>query len=235
MKKIQLILSIAILLFTIFALNSCKKSTNNEELGGDTNIPLTVVNSETGVYLKIGGQNYPNTTIKVLSNTNGMVTYGGSINLASYPDSVLTDLASLAPALISYYKPQGVVFNIGANGVVTFQFQLKITSEGIQSYFVDGKPWTIKYDDAVGTTHTLKRDNGETLVSSVTEKTGLDDWPFSLLLIKTSEVQAAAPAGDPTIKKVTYRINHKFGLVYLKLETKDGKVAEVNLYPWFVM
>jgi hypothetical protein len=43
------------------------------------------------------------------------------------------------------------------------------------------------------------------------------------------------PASDPVLSKVTFRVNHKFGLVYLKAEGKDGKVLELDLFAWFLL
>jgi hypothetical protein len=105
----------------------------------------------------------------------------------------------------------------------------------MQSYFIDGKPWTVKYADPQGTNYNLTRDNGDVLTATVTEKTGQDDWPYGFMYIKTSKVEFNCPATDPVGKKVTYRVNHKFGLVYLKAESKDGRVIELDLFPWFLL
>ena len=56
-----------------------------------------------------------------------------------------------------------------------------------------------------------------------------------MLLIKTSLVEYDAPADDPVISKVYYRVNHKFGLVYLKVLCKNGKVLEMSLLNYFLM
>ena len=227
---------ILLYLLMLVGLGACKKDDNPNVLTGDTNIPLTPVNAVTTVYLTVHGASQPGSmSMTVLSNNNGLVTYGASFNLASYPDSVVTTLASLLPQAISYYNPQNVVWSISPSGVLNVQFTIKVTSEGMQNYFVDGKPWTVRYADGVGTNYTVTRANGQTLTATVTEKTGLDDWPYSYFYIKTSKIEYVAPADDPVVSKVTFRVNHKFGLVYLKVEGKAGRVLELDLVPYFLM
>lgn len=239
MKKITLIKKVAILsllLLTIVSINSCTKSSDPNVLTGDTNILMTKVNSQTTTYLTINGVNQPGSgTLTVLSNNNGMVTYGTTVDLTTYSDSALTTVATLLPQAISYYNPKNIVWSISPQGILTAQFTVKITSEGMQNYFVDGQPWTVKYADGVGTKYTVKRTNGTMLTSTVNEKTGNDEWSYGMLLIKTSLLEYDAPADDPVISKVFYRVNHKFGLVYLKVMGKNGKVLEMDLLNFFLM
>ncbi|MBS1594354.1 MAG: hypothetical protein JST90_08505 [Bacteroidetes bacterium] len=211
----------------------CKKNDPNV-LTGDTNIQLTQKDSVTNVYFTVNGTSLPGTTVKIISNSNGMVTYGATTDLSAYPDSIKTALATMVPQLITYYNPQNVTFNISGT-TLTIQFTIKVTSEGMQNYFVDGQPWTVKYADGVGTNYTVKRTNGDILTATVTEKTGADDWPYGFYYIKTSKVEYNAPVDDPVLSKVTFRVNHKFGLVYLKAEGKNGKVLELSLFPYYVM
>ena len=224
-----------VVLLSLFSLDACKKSTDPSVLTGDTNIPLTAVDSVTTVFLTMNGVNQPGwTSMTVLSNSNGMVTYGVVFDLSSYPDSLLNMLAAIVPQAISYYNPKNVVWSITPSGHLNVQFTVKITSEGMQNYFVDGKPWTVRYADGVGTNYTVTRNNGQVLTASVTEKTGLDDWPCGYYYIKTSKIEYVAPADDPVVSKVTFRVNHKFGLVYIKAEDKTGRILELNLLPYFL-
>ena len=224
---------LALLPAMILFMPACKKNDPNA-LTGDTNIPLTQKDSVTNVYFTVNGSSLPGTTIKVVSNNNGMVTYGTTVDLSTYPDSIKVALATMVPQLISYYNPQNVTFNISGT-TLNIQFTIKVTSEGMQNYFVDGQPWTVRYADGVGTNYTVKRSNGQVLTATVTEKTGVDDWPYGFYYIKTSKVEYNAPAGDPVLSKVTFRVNHKFGLVYLKAEGKNGKTLELSLFPYYVM
>jgi|GEM_PF-6249924 len=40
---------------------------------------------------------------------------------------------------------------------------------------------------------------------------------------------------DPITKKITYIGNHKYGLVGVIVETKDGKVIQTTILPWSVL
>lgn len=121
------------------------------------------------------------------------------------------------------------------NNELTFEFKLKVTSEGYLDYFMEGKPWVIgRYADGVGTKYSIKNSKGETLTREVTEKTGKDEWPLGFFLIKTSKIEQQAPADDPVIDKVIYRINHKFGLVYVEYQLKDGTSLKLNVWAWFI-
>lgn len=234
-RKIIFIVWIFSLAATIAAVSSCKKEKDDNVLTGETNIPLTQKDSTTSLYFNYNGQNAPGTEIQVVENKNGLVTYAASFDLQAIPDSLKNLLLTILPQLIDYYNPKDVSWNLEANGTINVQFKLKITSEGIQSYFVDGKPWTIRYDDPQGSSRSITRDNGDVMTATVTEKTGQDDWPFGFMYIKTSKVEINAPASDPVMQKVIYRINHKFGVVYLKAEGKDGRVLEIDLIPWFLI
>jgi hypothetical protein len=235
-KKIfNLPLATIAFVFLLLTIGSCKKNNDPNVLGGDTNIPLTQKDSATSVYISINGQNMGGLEIKVVSNDNGMVTYGATFDPSTLPDSTITNFSTILPQLINYYNPKDITYSIDGTGKLHVQFKLKITSEGMQSYFIDGKPWTVKYADPQGTNYNLTRDNGDVLTATVTEKTGQDDWPYGFMYIKTSKVEFNCPATDPVGKKVTYRVNHKFGLVYLKAESKDGRVIELDLFPWFLL
>ena len=240
MKKIQFIMKkvavLSLILIVLFTVNSCKKSNDPNVLGGDTNIPLTQKDSVTNLYFTVnGGTSLPGASIKVVSNDNGMVTYGATIDLNALPDSVVTLLGSMIPQLITFYNPKDVTWSISPSWVLTVQYKIKITSEGMQNYFIDGKPWTLRYADPVGTNYTVTRDNGQTFTATVTEKTGADDWPYSFWLNKTSKIEYEAPAADLVLSKVTFRVNHKFGLVYVKAVDKDGKEVEVDLISYFML
>ncbi len=240
MKPMQTMLkkaiALSLFLIVLFSVNSCKKNNDPNVLGGETNIPLTQKDSVTSIYFTVyGGTSLPGATVKVVSNDNGMVTYGATVDLNAYPDSVVNSLATMVPQLIAYYNPKDVTWSISPSGVLSVQFTLKITSEGMQNYFIDGQPWTVKYADPVGTNYTVTRDNGDVLTATVTEKTGADDWPYGFMMIKTSKVEFTAPAGDPVLSKASFRVNHKFGLVYLKAEGKDGRILEIDLFPWFLL
>ena len=155
------------------------------------------------------------------------------------------DLSGLSPAnkikaatvltqLKDFYELDPAV-EITPDQKLKFNFDLKITSEGYLDYFVEGKPWVmVKYDDGVGTTYSIKTSKGETLTRTITEKTGVDEWPLGFFLIKTTKVEQEAPADDPVIDRVIYRVNHRFGLVYLEYILKDGTTLKLDIFAIFV-
>ncbi len=222
MKKIFSITLIAALLTS---LNSCKKDDPKgpNDLGGETNIELTQVGNESSVYINVGGINVNTGTITVIANNDGIVTYHGVVDLTGHPDSAL--ISALVPA--EYKTPDGKIEG---------DFNLKITSEGVQDFMQENKPWTVvKYADGVGAEYPFTNIYGETSKRTVTEKTGQDDWPMGFLYIKTSKVEHYLPESDQVASKITYRANHKFGLVYIEVELKNGSTATMDIFPWFML
>lgn len=223
MKKV-----VVLLLSFVFMLhsNSCKKDKGDggpNDLGGSTDIPLTVVGNESSIYISIGNYNLPTGTMTVLSNVGGIVTYKVILDLTGSPDSAT--IAALVPA---QYKD--------AQGRINTEMKFKITSEGIQDFFTSNKPWTIvEYNDPVATQYKITTENGDELVRTVTEKTGQDDWQMGFMYIKTSKVEQPLPADDEVATKITYRANHKFGLVYIQLDLKNGQTLKCDVYPWFLL
>lgn len=206
--------------------SSCKKDKNNgpNDLGGDTNIPLTQVGNESSVYLTIGAAGTSiNGTMTVTKNEDGIVTYKLLADLTGNSDSTL--IAALVPA---EYKDN--------QGRISGEFKFKITSEGIQDYFHSNKPFTVvKYNDNVGDSYSVTTNNGNTLTRTVIEKTGIDEWPLGFLYIKTIAVEQDVPASDELLEKITYRANHRFGLVYIKANLKNGQTVEAKIMPWFLL
>lgn len=216
--------------------SACKKEAGPNDLGGDVNLDLTAVDSVTTVYITVNGFDLPvSGEITIRSNDNGMVTYGGTYDLSIVPDTIINIVDEIVTELINYYHPSNLVWDVNSSKIADFQFTVKITSEGMQNYFVDGKPWTFKYADPQGTVYEVKRDNGDVLKATVTEKTGENDFPYGFYYIKTSKLEYDAPADDPHLQKVTFRLNHKFGVVYLKADTKDGNSFELGLFPFYVL
>lgn len=223
------------LLLGLIAFISCKKDETKDGLGGDTNIALTAVDSVSGVYVELDGNNALSTEIKIKSNDDGDVTYTGTVDLLTLSPDLQTKALEILNEHGDYYDASEYV-NLTQDFKLNFEFKVKITSEGYQDYFADGKPWImVKYDDPVGTTYKVVKDNGEELVRTITEKTGQDDWPFGFFLIKTVKVEQQVASDDPLVDYIEYRVNHKFGLVYLKYVFKDGTDLTIDVVPWFLL
>ena len=220
----------------VVALVSCKKDDPAATgLGGETNIPLTAVDSVSGVYAELDGANALSTEIKIKANNDGDVTYTGSVDLLTLSPELQAKALEVLNEHGDYYDASKYV-TLTPDMKLNFEFKVKITSEGYQDYFTDGKPWImVKYNDPVGTTYTVVNKNGETLTRTITEKTGQDDWPFVFFLIKTVKVEQQIASDDPMVDHIEYRVNHKFGLVYLEYVFKDGTNLAFELVPWFLL
>lgn len=208
-----------------FSLNSCEEDCPEgpNDLRGDTDIPLTVVGNVSDLYVDLGGSNISG-SMTLTEKTGGLCTYHALIDFTGHPDSAL--YTSLIPS--SYFDDQGRF---------SYDITMNITSEGIQEYSFDGSidnPWTIvKYDDAVGTTYPFR--DGSPNVRTVTEKTGVDDFPFGFMYIKVSKVEQPYPENDEYVKKISYYANHKYGLVRMEVELKSGAVVKCDIMPWFLI
>jgi hypothetical protein len=221
MKNKSKLLFLPILLVALsFIFNAgCKKENDANFLGGETNIPLTQVGVKSSLVINIGNYYLPDAEMTVISNDNGVVTYHAVIDLTGSDDSAL--IAGLVP---NEYKD--------AQGRINTNFKFKITSEGIQDYFQSDKPWTVvKYNDPVGTNYDITNVHGDRMRRTVTEKTGTDDFPYGWLLIKTSKVEQNLDPSDNIATKITYRANHRFGLVFMEVELKGGATASIYVFP----
>lgn len=224
----------------LLLVTSCKlieDLTDNNSLGGSTDIPLTAVGSKSDVFVEYEGKVYSNASITIKSKGDGRVTYEGLIDMNQFPDSLkLKGMTTLAQ-LVDYYKFDTSKTNltITPDNKLHFEFDLRITSEGYMDYGMEGKPWVIgKYGDGVGTKYEIENSKGQTLTREVTEKTGKDEWPLGFFYIKTSKIEQNTAPDDPAISKIIYRINHRFGLVYIEYQMKDGSTVKLDIWALFV-
>jgi hypothetical protein len=214
----QLTQKLVFMLLLTLTLAACKKEKiSPNDVGGDTNIPLNDVGRQSLVYLNIGST-YTNGSMTVTSSNQGVVNYHLIADLTGNPDSAL--IASLVPAEFK-----------NTQGQIEVDFKLKMTSEGIVDYFMNKQPrLLVKYNDNVGAQYTFKDVDGKEYVRTVTEKTGLDDWPYGFMYIKTIKVEEDLPANSYGVTHVTYRANHRFGLVYIEATTSTTPIS-ISLFP----
>lgn len=211
----------------ITAFTACNKDVPNgpNDLSGDPNIPLTQVGKESSVYMQVGSSSNPiSGTVTVLSNDNGLVTYQIVLDFTGHPDSAL--YAPLIPADLK-----------DSQGRINTTIKYKFTSEGVQDFYWGGgtNPWTIvKYADEVGTEYPFNTSDGLSMKRVITEKTGVDEWPLGFYYIKTTKVEQQMPADDQYVNKISYRANHKFGLVYMEAEMKSGQTISMSIVPFFM-
>lgn len=204
--------------FTVFFV-ACDKDDNDSNdpnvINGDTNIGINTVGNTFGASVRVGNNYYDvDDSVYIISNNNGIINLKVKANLSQIPAlSVIND------AIPSSYKDQ--------NGKVDVNLKFKSTTEGIQDFDFfnkSGKYHTIaKYDAAVGDSYPLKKDDGTDIVRTVTERTDQNDFPYGIFYIKTIKVEEDPKI--PGIKNITYRVNHKFGLVWFEIEMEDGSKA----------
>lgn len=201
---------------------SCKKDKlDANDIGGNANIELTEVGSEFSAYVSIGNSSLPTVEMTVVNRTSdGRVTFHAQMDMTGHPDSAL--VMGMVPSE-----------HLDANGRINTTFDMKFTSEGIVDYFFGEKPWIIaRYGDDVGAKYELERFPGEIHTRTVTEKTGLDEWPFIFFNIKTSKIEQEALPEDELVERVIYRANHKFGLVYVELQLRSGEKVKADIVGW---
>lgn len=209
MKKIFfLVCSLAL----TFGLNSCNltDSEGPNELGGSTDIPIAQVGYNFALSTKIGGEYCDlKDTITVVKNEGGVQII--SVKATVPDDPTFKQYASYLPSFV-FDEP----------GHINTEFKIKMTSEGIQDFFnKDQKAHTIvKYDCKVGDKYQITKSNGVTITRTVVAKSDKDDFPYGFMNIKTITVEQDSRI--PGIKKIVFRANHKFGLVWVSFEMEDG-------------
>jgi hypothetical protein len=221
MKKHTLLLLIMVL---VALLIGCEEESTKgpNELGGETNIPLSKVGNTYSITVTLGStyMDIGLDTAYISENDNGVITV-----------KVIADISKVDP-LIRAIVPARF---LDGNGNINGDFHFKVTSEGIQEYYYSNgdhtKPFTIvKYNMNVGDAWSFTTSDGKTVNRSITEKTGLDDWPFGFMLIKTTKTEESNPAIDG-VSKVIFRSNHRFGLVYVEYILTAGASIKIYLYP----
>lgn len=215
MKKILFLLMVSMTM-----LYSCKKaSSNSDELGGDTNIPLNVVGNTFSPTVYVNG-NYENITsdIKITQSVNGINTIKIMADLSQ--SSSLSSFNNLIPSSMK-----------DSLGRVNLTANFKMTSEGMQDWANNDKKAfiAVKYDGSVGDQYVMKKSNGTTITRTITQKSTTDDFSYGFYLIKTITVEQNTFI--PGIKKYVAKFNHKFGLVYVEVQAEDGSVASSIIFP----
>jgi len=218
MKKL-----IFLVLSFIFSFSSCKKSDTTlgpNELDGDINVTFAQVGNTFTPYIigSDGSEININPAITITSNSSGVATISLKADLTQSPE--LKQINDLIPAI--YKDNQG---KLNATGNV------KITTNGILDYTnKDKSPFMlVKYDCNVGDTYKLTKSDGTTITRTVTQKSTDDDFYYGGMLIKTMTVEQDSRI--PGIKKIIYKVNHKFGLVHLTAIAEDGSSIGGYLYP----
>jgi hypothetical protein len=219
MKKL-----IYLTLAMVFILASCKKSDSTStpgpnELSGDNNVAFNTVGNTFTPSIIIGGTLINiDPTIMITQTTNGVATIQLKADLTQVPE--LAQINNLIPAI---YKD--------SQGKVNTNISWKALSDGMLDYTnKDKAPFMLcKYDCNVGDKYTLTKSDGTTITRTVTQKSTDDDFYYGGMLIKTITIEQDSRMTG--IKKIVYRVNHKFGLVYIQAVAEDGSSVGGYLFP----
>lgn len=191
-------------------------------IGGSTDIPMNKVGNKfkPGTFNVSGMSVSLNGSMEVIKSEKGVVTMKvtlDSANLSSVP--LLKQLYDMVPDTMK-----------DATGAINTQLKFKVTSEGVLDYVnMDGQPHAlVKYSSNVGDTYSVKKSSGNTLTRTVTAKSTVDDFPYLFWNIKTMTIEQ--PMNVPGISKFVYRANHRFGIVYAKVEMEDGDTASTYVF-----
>jgi hypothetical protein len=213
MKKLLVVIVSAAILITCFSCEKLLKKDDPTSLVGDPSpmaaLGVTVESSSSPI---AGLSNFKAT---VTASKDGVSTYSGS---AIVNNVFLKNMVSNFP---------GVTIN--GNTVSIANMKIQQTTDGIKSLSGGGAGILVKYDSNVGDTYQIGTTGN---VRTVVSKTGIDDYSYGMLLIKTIQVEdnpmyLKSTAG---VTKVTYVANHKFGLVGVKVAFDDGTSTTFPVY-----
>ncbi len=143
--------------------------------------------------------------------------------------SSYTATAKVSNTLIKNMVSNFPGVTINGDQVSITDLKMQQTKEGIKCNTGPGAGVLVKYDSNVGDTYPIGNTGKERKVVS---KTGVDDYPYGFMLIKTIQVET-----DPNIlkntggiNKITYIANHKFGMVGVKVDFDDEASVTFPVY-----
>jgi hypothetical protein len=174
------------------------------------NVGVTVSSSSVAVS---GVSNFSAT---VTSNSGGVSTYSAQ---ATVTNTILKTALSNYPGI-----------TVSNNTVTISNIQIQSTTDGIKCISGPGAGVLVKYDASVGDTYPVGTSGA---VRRVVSNSGVDEYPYGMLLIKTIQVESTPNSLKSTasgVTKITYVANHKFGLVGVKVTMDDGTTTTFPVY-----
>jgi len=159
----------------------------------------------------------------------GVSDFSAVVNTLENGISTYTAQATVTNPLIKNMIANfpGVVINGDAVSISNLQVQQ--TSDGIKCITGPFAGILVKYDANVGDTFATGTAGK---VRKVVSKTGVDDYPYGMYLIKTIQVESTVSEASRMsgINKITYIANHRFGMVGVKVDFEDGTNATFPVY-----
>jgi hypothetical protein len=205
---------VGVILLIIF--NSCgildgnDGDSNNQPIGGDPTPMGAIGNTfEVPAFSGITGQD-----VEVVAREDGISTIRAS---ATVTNQTYLEMAKSVP----YLEVNG--------NVVSVSKQARITSEGIQQVYEDGKVHTVvAYDAKKGDKYKASK-YGQAVVREVKEVSKEDDFLWGFMYIKTIKIEETG-RGIPGVSKIVYYANHRFGIVGFDVHFEDGSIKYAYVY-----
>jgi len=212
MKKFTFITLFAII--TSMVLIGCKKESSSD-IGGDQSSIGEIGNNFS--ISSLSGISNVSATVSKLENGISTIRVTGTIT----DPNIKALAATMTNVAFGSYDE--------ATGDFTGDLKMKFTKDGIADQLdADGKLFTLaKFDGKVGDTYSCENALGGTYTRTVTAKSDVDDFPYGFYNIKTMTIEGAGRFNG-AIKNVKYRVNHRFGLVYITFVLQDG--SEISSY-----
>ena len=212
MHRTLTLLLTALFLVSIL-ISGCSKDSDTP--GGDPTPMGTVGNQFTGYLTGVSNFN------AIVSASDGGIS---TINVTgTITDPVIRDI-------IPFLNSNTIGTVDPATGNFSYTLKVKFTDKGVVDYYgSDGKPSTlVSYDAKAGDSYKCKNAEGGSFTRSVTARSDVDDYPYGFMLIKTITIEE--PASNPAVTKVTYRANHRFGIVNITAVLQDGTTLSFPVY-----
>ncbi len=209
--KTKLLLSLFAILALCVSCEILQLGSPKVTIGGQTDLPENKVGNTAVGYIKIDGDPIGiKANAEVVNNENGVVDLRITTKLPAEYSNLFVQ---------PYVNPDGSV-DCTLNIINSTEGFAVLNSKGEQSVFA-------RYDAKVGDKWEYKTEDGKKLVRKVISKSKTDDFEYAFFYIKVTTVEQNMPY--PGFKKVIYKYNHKFGMVYFEIHLEDGSVVSTTV------
>lgn len=206
-------LSMILAAFLLLTIQSCKKE---ETLGKQSPI------GEVGNVFTVGSiSGISNSSVYISDLNDGISTITIT---ATLDDQDYVDYASI----LAVRFPDEVSLS---GNLFTANVKARFTDKGISAILKGGDELMLcEYDAGVGSTWSASAE-GELVTSTVTEKTGVDDYPYGFYYIKVSEVEVESQILTELLMQGNkLYFNHKYGPVGFSVDFGSYGNASTYIY-----
>ena len=209
--KTKLLLSLFATLALCVSCDILQLGSPKVTIGGQTDLPENKVGNTAVGHIKLdGAPSGIKANAEVVNNANGVVDLRITTKLPTEYKHLFMQ---------PYVNPDGTV-DYTLNIINSTEGFAVLNAKGEQSVFA-------RYDAKVGYKWEYKALDGKTIVRKVISKSETDDFEYGFFNIKVTTVEQNMPY--PGYKKLIYKYNHKFGMVYFELHLEDGSVVSTTI------